>query len=35
MYLDFDFHSPSRRLALVRFVDSASEILLFDVESGR
>ena len=34
MYLDFDFHSPSRRLALVRFVDSASEILLFDVESG-
>ena len=34
MYLDFDFHSPSRRLALLRMVDGASEILLLDVESG-
>ena len=34
MYTDFDFHSPSRRLALTRWVDTASEILLFDVESG-
>ena len=34
MYLDFDFHSPSRRIALARTVDAAQEILLFDVESG-
>ena len=34
MYTDFDFHSASRRLALTRFIDTASEILLFDVESG-
>ena len=34
MYLDFDFHSPSRRLALSRMVDSAFEVLLLDAESG-
>ena len=34
MYYDFDFHPPTRRLALARVVDAAREILLFDVESG-
>ena len=34
MYTDFDFHSPSRRLALERVVDGAREILLLDAESG-
>ena len=34
MYTDFDFHPPSRRLALERVVDGAREILLLDAESG-